>query len=145
MTQDQLVITVSLSQQDVVTVAAIVYDCARVMRLRLGTPKEHPPLWDFASAEARHDTEVIVRRIASGKMRSGGEIHDQWRDDQYRIGWRYGATPDLEHMRSPYIVEFAALPPETQARYHLVYAVATNVLANMALIAAGRLAAQTPH
>lgn len=103
-----------------------------------------PPTWEFAEASARHDAEVVVRRIAEGKMRSGIDIHNQWRDEQYKQGWRYG-TNDITRMTSPYICEFSALPPEAQTRYHIAFAVATTALANIALIAAGRKAAQHPH
>lgn len=129
---------VRLTREDLAVVAQVMYESVRSLKTALKVPEHIGPSWQFAPASVQHDCTVIVHRVASGQVKSGGDIHAQWRDEQYRMGWRQAGEADHDHMRSPDICDFRELPPEKQARYHLMFAVAENVLANLALIAAFR-------
>ena len=132
-----ITIAVNLNARDVQQVSAIVFDSVRAMRVHMDS-RPIPPTWQFAPVFMRHDTEVAVRRIATGTTRSAQQLHEQWRDEQWQAGWRYGEVADEDNLKHPHICDYAALAPDAQARYSLLFAVASNVLASVALLIAAR-------
>lgn len=140
-----LTLTVTLEPRDVLQIAQVLYESVRALRKTFG---EYPPGWKLADIQQQHNAEVVVRRIAEGKIRQPSDIHDEWRDQAWRDGWRHpmdgggpGPLADPRTNRfSPDICDWTELSPEAQCRYCLMFAVASTLLANVGMIVIARRA-----
>lgn len=139
----QITMTVTLEPRDVLQIAQVVYEAVRALRKTFG---QYPAGWQLASDQQRHDAQVVVRQIAEGKMRQPSDIHDVWRDQMYRDGWRHpmdgggpGGIRGYDSARTSLdMCDWTELSPEAQCRYCLMFAVASSLLANIAMIVIAR-------
>lgn len=123
---------VELQPRHVVQIAEVMYNSVHALRRTFGDIAH--PSWKHADESRRHDAELIVRRIAVNKIVHPSQIHEQWRDEMYRDGWRGGAIADEAELLHPEICDWSELPPEAQTRYCVAFAVAATLLANIGLI-----------
>ena len=126
-------IAFQLQPSDVRFTARVAFESVSALRAAFGEPRR--PHWEFQSSATQHDTEVIVRRIGVGTITSPEAIHQQWRDEMHRNGWRRdeAASWTLE------ICDWGELSPEAQARYRVLFAVTVACFQSQYAIVAARL------
>lgn len=79
--------------------------------------------WDDAPEWQRKSAVSNVRFHLKNPNVPARVSHENWMREKLSEGWRYGEVKDADAKTHPCIVEFEQLPPEQQAKDHLLNAI----------------------
>ena len=89
--------------------AQFVYDAARLAAIAAGAPII-PELWiEREDAFRKQFLEVIERQCGENRSRSPEELHGNWMQAYFAMGWTYGEERCTEKKTHPDLVPYADL------------------------------------
>lgn len=88
-------------------VARVVHEATRALQYIQGDPAPAEP-WNSFSDDRRKVVIDGVRRARNGE--SPRELHESWREDLLRHGWKYGLIKDPEAKTHPCLMPYDQLP-----------------------------------
>lgn len=77
------------------------------------TGDDSQPPWDEAPEWQRKAT---ISALLSGRATTPEERHQQWCDDKFRDGWKWGSVKDPVAMTHPCLVSYDMLPHEQRTK-----------------------------
>jgi hypothetical protein len=83
---------------------------------------EDAPTWQRQSAITGVEFAFKAKK-ETGKAPSPSEMHESWRRDKAKDGWKYGPVKDAEKKEHPCFVPYDQLPPQQHAKDFLFKAV----------------------
>ena len=79
--------------------------------------------WDEAPEWQRTSSMEAVRFHLENPDAPASASHERWMKERLETGWRYGETKDANARTNPCLVPFEQLPPDQQAKDHLIKAI----------------------
>lgn len=89
--------------------AEFVYDAARLAAIAAGAPIIPVPWAEREAAFKTQFLEVIARQCGPNRSLSPEELHGNWMQAYFAMGWTYGAPYDREAKIHPDLVPYAQL------------------------------------
>jgi hypothetical protein len=102
-------------------IARICHEANAALCVGIGDPSQAS--WDDAPEWQRKSAVSNVRFHLKNPNVSARVSHENWMREKLSEGWRYGEVKDADAKTHPCIVEFEQLPPEQQAKDHLLNAI----------------------
>lgn len=89
--------------------AEFVYDAARLAAKAAGAPIVPVPWCDREEAFKAQFREVIDRQCGPARSHSPEELHGDWMQAYFKMGWVYGRIYDRDKRTHPDLVPYAEL------------------------------------
>jgi len=127
-------------------IARVAYEAVRAYSQTFGDHARPP--WDSA-AQWVHDTYLnAVERIRATLAISPKAVHQFWREDMERMGWRYGTVRAPENLEHPCLGAYEDMPAWIQVKALLIISVVRALAPEAALpppVAVGPASAPEPE
>lgn len=91
-------------------IARIAYEIERAYRASLGDGDDILPAWHDVPRALQDAVTQSVAYVARNLDKSPRDLHERWREERARGGWKYGRQKDTKTKRHPWMVPYGALP-----------------------------------